>query len=83
MGVAEFLAKNMINMDEQLEVYNKIKLLKNPKKKELIKQEMICMICCESKPLKEIMKCCNNKDISFFYFWFFLFVPFCFILEYL
>lgn len=61
LGIAELLAKSVINMDEQLELYEKVKLLKNPQKKEIIKQEMICNICCESKPLKEIMKCCNNK----------------------
>ena len=44
IGIAELL-EFIINMDEQLEVYNKIKLLKNPEKK-VIKQEMICNICC-------------------------------------
>ena len=31
-------------MDEQLELYNKIKVLKNPDKKTAIKEEMICTL---------------------------------------
>jgi len=59
--VAESLAKNIINMNEQIELYEKIKGKKDKDKLLLIKGAMECMICCESKPLKEIMKCCENK----------------------
>ena len=67
-------------MDEQIKLYDRIKYLKNPEKKEIINNEMMCNICCENRPLKEIMKCCDNKicqtclltmmkqDLSSFYF---------------
>tara|TARA_B110000977_G_C11067323_1_gene488264 strand:+ start:47 stop:1348 length:1302 start_codon:yes stop_codon:yes gene_type:complete len=61
LGTAEFLANNIVNIDEQVKLYHEIKGKNNKEARNIIKNNMICDICCESIPIKEIMPCCNNK----------------------
>lgn len=62
--IALFLSKEIINQDIQRMMFPQIKMFPSKKKKEMIKESHMCVICAGETPVQEIFPCCENVMCS-------------------